>query len=229
MRSLVPVLFLIGCAGARLADEPVVPPSDDLDRDRDGIVDSLDRCPCLREDLDSFEDDDGCPDPDNDHDRVVDGCDLCPNEGEVYNGEQDLDGCPDAAMIRIEDDRIVIVEPIRFAEGSAQIPAANLPLLDAAAAAMRAYPRVELLEVQGHTSLDERDREALARRRAEAVRDALIQRGVEPDRLVARGYSDTRPIDFQILELGEAPEPPPPPSPVNPCPDGPSDPEPPRC
>ena len=34
----------------------------DLDNDGDGIVDERDMCPDEREDLDGFEDEDGCPD-----------------------------------------------------------------------------------------------------------------------------------------------------------------------
>jgi hypothetical protein len=39
-----------------------------LDGDGDGINDALDRCPTEAEDLDGFQDEDGCPDPDNDGD-----------------------------------------------------------------------------------------------------------------------------------------------------------------
>ncbi|HEY2370375.1 MAG TPA: hypothetical protein VGH87_28460, partial [Polyangiaceae bacterium] len=35
------------------------------DRDGDGVVDDLDKCPDEPEDHDGFQDDDGCPDPDN--------------------------------------------------------------------------------------------------------------------------------------------------------------------
>jgi outer membrane protein OmpA-like peptidoglycan-associated protein len=65
------------------------------DRDHDGIDDADDRCPEAPEDVDGFEDLDGCPDPDNDDDGVVDAADQCPMVGEDADGFQDRDGCPD--------------------------------------------------------------------------------------------------------------------------------------
>jgi len=65
------------------------------DRDRDGLLDGDDRCPNEPEDLDGFEDADGCPDPDDDRDGVLDGCDRCPRVAEDADSFEDLDGCPD--------------------------------------------------------------------------------------------------------------------------------------
>ncbi|MFW6052264.1 MAG: OmpA family protein, partial [Myxococcota bacterium] len=47
------------------------------------------------EDMDGFEDDDGCPDPDNDGDGILDEDDMCPDEPEDMDGFEDDDGCPD--------------------------------------------------------------------------------------------------------------------------------------
>ncbi len=65
------------------------------DRDGDGILDRDDRCPTEPEDLDGFQDTDGCPDPDNDGDGILDKDDKCPDEAEDVDGFQDADGCPD--------------------------------------------------------------------------------------------------------------------------------------
>lgn len=65
------------------------------DRDGDGIVDDLDRCPLVPEDKDQFEDEDGCPDPDNDQDGLLDVADSCPNDPEDKDQFEDMDGCPD--------------------------------------------------------------------------------------------------------------------------------------
>jgi hypothetical protein len=65
------------------------------DIDSDGVEDALDQCPELAEDLDGFEDADGCPDFDNDGDGVPDQDDKCPKELEDADGFQDEDGCPD--------------------------------------------------------------------------------------------------------------------------------------
>lgn len=71
-------------AGVALRWQPLIG-----DLDEDGVAGSKDKCPYLPEDLDGFEDDDGCPDPDNDRDGVPDEDDACPNEA----GDGD-DGCP---------------------------------------------------------------------------------------------------------------------------------------
>jgi outer membrane protein OmpA-like peptidoglycan-associated protein len=80
-------------------------PSKTRDRDRDGVEDTLDRCPKEPEDLDGFEDEDGCPDADNDRDGVADAADRCPRDAEDRDGFEDGDGCPDADNDRdgIED------------------------------------------------------------------------------------------------------------------------------
>jgi len=66
-----------------------------LDRDDDGIDDRADQCPDAPEDLDGFEDSDGCPDLDDDHDGIPDRADRCPREAEDRDGFEDVDGCPD--------------------------------------------------------------------------------------------------------------------------------------
>lgn len=67
----------------------------DHDTDSDEILDHADRCLEIPEDLDDFEDDDGCPDEDNDRDGVQDFIDLCPYEAEDMDGWDDEDGCPE--------------------------------------------------------------------------------------------------------------------------------------
>ncbi|HLL03803.1 MAG TPA: Ig-like domain-containing protein [Myxococcaceae bacterium] len=52
-------------------------------------------CPRGPEDVDGFEDGDGCADPDNDGDGLRDEQDRCPNEPETKNSFEDEDGCPD--------------------------------------------------------------------------------------------------------------------------------------
>ncbi|MDH3729409.1 MAG: OmpA family protein, partial [Myxococcales bacterium] len=66
-----------------------------LDADGDGIPDDVDQCPNDPEDMDGFQDEDGCPDFDNDGDGVLDADDGCPMEAEDIDGFEDEDGCPD--------------------------------------------------------------------------------------------------------------------------------------
>jgi len=65
------------------------------DLDRDGIPISVDVCPNDPEDLDGFEDVDGCPDTDNDKDHIADADDGCPDDPEDVDGYLDDDGCPE--------------------------------------------------------------------------------------------------------------------------------------
>ena len=67
----------------------------DRDSDHDGIFDKSDHCPTIPEDIDQFQDEDGCPDYDNDNDGIPDSLDKCPNIPEDRDGFQDADGCPD--------------------------------------------------------------------------------------------------------------------------------------
>jgi large repetitive protein len=81
-------LRVVGMAG-------YAPPINADDRDGDGILDADDQCPDDPEDVDGFEDEDGCPDPDNDQDGILDKDDQCPMDPEDIDGFEDEDGCPD--------------------------------------------------------------------------------------------------------------------------------------
>ncbi len=74
------------------------------DRDHDGVPNKKDGCPDDPEDIDGYNDTDGCPDLDNDSDGVPDELDSCPNNPEDLDGFQDEDGCPDPDN---DDDGIV--------------------------------------------------------------------------------------------------------------------------
>jgi outer membrane protein OmpA-like peptidoglycan-associated protein len=79
------VQFVLGWSGH------IVTPDDD----KDGILNGEDRCPREKEDIDGFEDADGCPDLDNDKDGIPDTTDKCPVVEEDKDGYKDEDGCPD--------------------------------------------------------------------------------------------------------------------------------------
>lgn len=65
------------------------------DSDKDGIMNNEDNCPKQAEDVDGYQDADGCPDLDNDSDGKPDSTDKCPGEAEDDDGFADDDGCPD--------------------------------------------------------------------------------------------------------------------------------------
>jgi outer membrane protein OmpA-like peptidoglycan-associated protein len=66
-----------------------------LDSDSDGIDDADDACPYVAEDLDGWQDTDGCPEVDDDSDGIRDADDACPRVAEDADGWQDEDGCPE--------------------------------------------------------------------------------------------------------------------------------------
>lgn len=59
---------------------PEVARLDCLDGDGDRLLGVADRCPNQPEDLDGFQDEDGCPDTDNDRDGILDVDDPCPDD-----------------------------------------------------------------------------------------------------------------------------------------------------
>ncbi len=81
--------------------------SPDPDPDQDGILGGDDACPSAAEDVDAFEDEDGCPDSDNDQDDVPDVDDRCPMDPEDQDDFEDGDGCPDPDN---DEDRILDTE-----------------------------------------------------------------------------------------------------------------------
>lgn len=76
------------------------------DLDQDGVLDIVDACPEMPEDLDQFEDWDGCPDGDNDQDGLLDAVDICQNEAEDKDSFEDEDGCPE-----LDNDNDTVPDP----------------------------------------------------------------------------------------------------------------------
>jgi outer membrane protein OmpA-like peptidoglycan-associated protein len=76
--------------------EPVVVVEEKpLDTDNDGILDKDDKCVDEPENINGFEDEDGCPELDSDGDGILDAQDSCPEAAENVNGIEDEDGCPE--------------------------------------------------------------------------------------------------------------------------------------
>jgi outer membrane protein OmpA-like peptidoglycan-associated protein len=80
-------------------------------RDGDLLADYRDRCLTTKEDVNGYQDDDGCPDADldSDQDGVFAESDQCPNRPEDKNQFEDEDGCPDADRLDTDKDGIVDV------------------------------------------------------------------------------------------------------------------------
>lgn len=208
------LLFSLGCGAAQ------PPPGEPPDRDGDGVVDARDACRLRAEDLDGFEDDDGCPDPDNDGDRVLDVDDRCPCQPETYNGGDDEDGCPDECRVLLVDTRIQFLEKIFFAPSQAELPPDASPILDDIARVLGEHPEIRHVTVHGHASRDERSARALSEARARGVMAALVERGVAAERLAAVGHGVERPqaapgteeaaernrrVDFEVDDADDPP------------------------
>jgi len=191
-------------AGVRFAPRSTSSAGAYQDSDGDGIADIHDRCPQEAEDRDGFEDDDGCAEPDNDHDGIADDDDECPDDAEEPGG--DRDGCPERGRVIVQGGKIVIIGKVQFETGSARIKSKSQPLLDDVAEALAQHPQIQHVEVQGHTDDvgSERVNQQLSQKRAEAVRDALVDRHVDPGRLEAHGYGESKPIAPNRTRAGRA-------------------------
>jgi len=101
-----------------------------------------------------------------------------------------------ANVVVVKGDRIVVTEKVPFQIGDAALPSSSGPLLDEIARAMRDNADIDKVVIEGHTDSEgtpEQNR-ALSLRRAEAVRQGLIARGIDGGRLVAKGFGDAIPI-----------------------------------
>lgn len=172
------------------------------DRDHDGIPDDEDACPDVPEDRDDFQDADGCPEDDDtrddDGDGVINVDDDCPTEKETINGIEDEDGCPDQGDPKVlrEKDKLLVVENIEFATSSATISPSSYSILDQVALMLKANPDIKRLRIEGHTdSRGSREMNMkLSQDRADSVRRFLIQKGIDKDRLTAKGFGPDQPL-----------------------------------
>jgi outer membrane protein OmpA-like peptidoglycan-associated protein len=200
----------------------------DPDNDNDGILDKDDKCPNEPEDKDGFEDEDGCPDPDNDKDGILDTDDKCPNEaGPKENGgcpdkdrdgdgvvdrldkcpdqpgPADNDGCPKPKFIVVTKEKIELKQKVHFATNKSTIYPDSFPMLTEVAEVLKSRPEIKV-RIEGHT--DSRGtlkhNMTLSEARAESVKAFLVAHGVEAERMEARGFGPTQPIDDNRTSKG---------------------------
>jgi outer membrane protein OmpA-like peptidoglycan-associated protein/uncharacterized protein YidB (DUF937 family) len=95
---------------------------------------------------------------------------------------------------------------LNFATGSAVLPAASLPALQQAADQIKSMPAGTVIEIGGHTdNVGAADANlALSQHRADAVRTALVQDGVNSAMLTAQGYGQTKPVASNDTPEGRA-------------------------
>lgn len=181
--------FEISIGLYRVFGQPEAPPPARLapDRDDDGVADEDDACPDRMEDIDGFEDLDGCPDIDDDRDQVLDIADGCRLAPENINGYRDGDGCPDVLPPELVE-LVPAPRALLFRRSGDALRTRSEAVVDHLADLLERHPSVRIVIV-GHVDpgeLDDEDADAehtLSLRRAETVREALIRRGVSVRRL----------------------------------------------
>jgi outer membrane protein OmpA-like peptidoglycan-associated protein/opacity protein-like surface antigen len=178
----------------------------DLDNDADGIPDVKDKSPNQPEDFDGFQDEDGAPDLDNDRDGIPDIDDKCPNQAETFNEFEDEDGCPDRKPeIVFEEKAPIVLEGVTFATSSATLTDGAKEVLDKVVLTMVDYPEIKL-EIHGYTdSMGNRDYNVmLSQQRAESVMNYLVEMGISPERLTAKGFGPDNPVETNETREGRA-------------------------
>ncbi|MCF8035776.1 MAG: outer membrane beta-barrel domain-containing protein [Desulfobacteraceae bacterium] len=158
-----------------------------LDADNDGVIDHRDECAGTPEG--ASVDDKGCA-ADADGDGVADYKDECGStpEGASVNAR----GC-------------WVVEDLQFEVGKAEIRPAYHDNLNAIVSILRQNPEIDV-EIQGHTDSQggAEMNQQLSERRAAAVRDYLVEQGVDANRLDYEGYGETDPVASNDTAQGRA-------------------------
>ena len=166
------------------------------DADGDGVADKDDECPTVK----GAKENKGCPWPDTDGDGVADKDDKCPTvKGTVANN-----GCPevsDEAMKKLND----YGKTILFNSGKSSFQKQTYPVLQAMSAILKEYPTAKF-SLEGHTDSDGKDamNQKLSEDRAAAVKNYLIEQGIDASRLSSKGFGESMPVDSNKTAKGKA-------------------------
>lgn len=164
------------------------------DADNDGVEDDKDDCPSIA----GSKATNGCPDQDGD--GVPDNIDKCP----TVKGVAANDGCPEIK----ETDRKILKDAlygINFETGSDVLNESSFSVLDNVANLMKLNGNYNLI-IEGHTDSqgDDALNLNLSEKRANAVKNYLVSKGVETSRLTAIGYGETQPVADNDTPEGRA-------------------------
>lgn len=158
------------------------------DSDGDGVPDKKDKCPNTPRgvSVDVF----GCP-LDADRDGVADYLDQCPNT--PMGATVDARGCWTYAAV------------VLFDINSAEVKSEAYPMLTEAVLIMKKNLDLNV-EIDGHTDNtgSAAYNMALSEKRAEAIRDFLVTRGIDPNRLTTKGFGFTKPAASNDTKEGRA-------------------------
>jgi outer membrane protein OmpA-like peptidoglycan-associated protein len=111
---------------------------------------------------------------------------------------------PAPKRVEVKQDQIVIHEKIQFETNKAAIKPESGSLLEEITNVIKQNPQIKRLSIEGHTDSTGADKhnQKLSEQRAAAVRDHLVQHGVEAERLSARGWGKTKPIGDNSTAIG---------------------------
>ena len=156
------------------------------DSDGDGIIDKNDRCP----NVPGVEEFVGCPDTDGD--GIPDSRDNCPEEA----GPASNMGCPEPEIEEVVIETIDFnAQDIQFEINSANLKRSSIEKLDNIVEIMKEFPTAEFT-IYGYTDITGPDdfNLQLSKERAQAVKDYLVEKGINANRLEAGGFGEQNPI-----------------------------------
>ena len=156
-----------------------------FDKDNDGVKDSIDLCP----EKFGSENSNGCPDFDKD--GTPDEYDLCPN---LY-GEPELQGCPEITQFEKNIIYKALVD-LKFGLDKAVINYSSYPTLTDITLLLLKNPNM-FLHITGYTSSEGTSEYnlGLSARRAKAVQNFFMGRGVKKSRLILDYLGEDYPLN----------------------------------
>jgi type IX secretion system PorP/SprF family membrane protein len=105
----------------------------------------------------------------------------------------------------IEVGASVIVEDLLFKTGKTELDERSFRILDQLVDFMKQNPTIKI-ELQGHTDSDgsASANQKLSEGRAKSAMDYMVNKGISPARMTAKGYGQTQPIDTNATPEGKA-------------------------
>ncbi|SRR5579871_193214 len=195
------------------------------DTDHDGIDDEHDSCKTIPG-LAKYH---GCPVPDTDHDGIDDehdscktvpgvakyhGCPIPDRDGDGINDEEDKcpdvpgtaanNGCPEIKK-EIKEKVNYTAKNILFATASDKLSPTSYAALDDLAKMLIAHKELHLM-IEGHTDnvgTDEHNL-TLSQMRADAVKNYLINKGVNERNITATGFGAAHPVADNNTAIGKS-------------------------
>ena len=166
------------------------------DSDGDGVNDEEDKCP-HQAGLARYQ---GCPIPDRDGDGINDEEDKCPDSA----GTPENHGCPEIKKETTEKINY-IARSVLFKSASDQLTDSSYLALDELAKILLAHPEGHLT-IEGHTDNQGKPEKnlLLSQKRALAVKDYLVKKGIAETQLTAIGWGQEHPIADNNTPAGRA-------------------------